>query len=151
MLLAMLVTILTMIFNQSSVAWTTGVASVTSLGDLREGISIYSGEAENAIRADDGVTVIGITSVWDENGDGLRKDEGRTLKATFEKTAITPAAMADPMNFSGGRGNEIELSGSSSAGGVSFLVGVHSYGPDGKTGGDYSWDDISTMPEEVVK
>ena len=31
MLLAMLVTILTMIFNQSSVAWTIGIASLTGL------------------------------------------------------------------------------------------------------------------------
>ena len=36
MLLAMLVTILTMMFNQSSIAWTTGLASVTGLGNARE-------------------------------------------------------------------------------------------------------------------
>ena len=39
LLLAMLVTILTMIFNQSSIAWTTGTASVAGLGDVRRDMS----------------------------------------------------------------------------------------------------------------
>ena len=96
MLLAMLVTILTMIFNQSSIAWTTGVASVTALGDMREDMAVYAAESENALLSDDGQTVLRVTSIWDESGDGLRQDEGRTLKTTFEKTPPAKAALADP-------------------------------------------------------
>ena len=48
-------------------------------------------------------------------------------------------------------GKSAGLSGAIAGGAETFLVGVHSYGPDGKTGGDNSWDDISTMPEEIVK
>ena len=152
-LLAMLVTILTMVFNQSSVAWTTGVASVTALGDMREDMSVYAAEAENALLGDDGSTVLRVTSIWDENGQGLKKDGGRTLTQTFEKPAPGRDALRDKQGFAfnGGSNNEIQLNGNGANGQQSFLVGVHSYGPDGQTGGDRSWDDISTLPEEVVK
>ena len=65
MLLAMLVTILTMMFNQSSIAWTTGLASVTGLGDAREQISIYARNADNVILDDSGEQLLRIVSVWD--------------------------------------------------------------------------------------
>ena len=144
MLLAMLVTILTMIFNQSSIAWTTGMAAVTSLGDSREKISVCMNESENAILNDAGTEVLRITSIWKENGTGLR-DEGRTLRTDFEEP-VSAVDLADPRSD-----RLISVAGGSVAGGDTFLVGVHSYGPDGKTGGDYSWDDISTMPEEIVR
>ena len=150
-LLGMLVTILTMIFNQSSIAWSTGVASVTSLGDMREDMAVYAAEAENALLSGDGSTVLRVTPVWDANGDGLKKDEGRTLSLTFEKPTPGKEALADPTTYNSGNKNEIQLNGENANGKASFLVGVHSYGPDGMTGGDHSWDDISTMPEEVVK
>ena len=144
MLLAMLVTILTMIFNQSSIAWSAGMASVTSLGDTREEISIYANESEEALLDDAGSTVVRLTSVWDENGNGLRTD-GRTLRTDFEKP-VDRNDLDDPRSD-----ERIDVSGGNAAGRDTFLVGVHSYGPDGKTGGDYSWDDISTLPEEIVK
>ena len=144
MLLAMLVTILTMIFNQSSIAWTTGVASVTALSDTREEMSVRAIEAEDAILSDDGNTVLRVASVWADNGSGLRA-EGRTLRNDFERN-IPQSNLRDPMND-----NTITISGGNVAQHESYLVGVHSYGPDGKTGGDNSWDDISTMPEEIVK
>ena len=148
-LLAMLVPILTMVFNQSSIAWTTGVASVTALGDMREDMSVYAAEAENALLSDDGNTVLRVTSIWNESGQGLKKDGGRTLKTTFEKPAPGRDALRDKPGFAfnGGSNNEIQLNGNAANGQQSFLVGVHSYGPDGKS----SWDDISTLPEEVVK
>ena len=54
-LLAMLVTILTMLFSQSSIAWSTGTASVAGMSDVRKAISRYQLEAENAI-LNDGAT-----------------------------------------------------------------------------------------------
>lgn len=159
MLLSMLVTILTMIFNQSSIAWSTGVASVTALGNTREEISVYARESENVILDDRGSTVLGVRSVWDFRNDGQwvqpneRSDNAwRTLRSysnfdeKFRQQSIGASDIRDPLVD-----KTIYIGGGTAAGRNSFLVGVHSYGPDGKTGGDNSWDDISTMPEEIVK
>lgn len=159
MLLAMLVTILTMIFNQSSIAWTTGLAAVTGLGDAREQISIYTRNADNIILDDKGDQLLRIVSVWDENGNGGLKKTGvsggavRTLMKLndaedMNKTSdkIREEQLRDPMND-----KVFQIGGATAAGRDSYIVGVTSYGPDGKTGGDYSWDDISTMPEVIVK
>ena len=159
MLLSMLVTILTMIFNQSSIAWSTGVASVTALGDTREEMSVCARESDNVILDDRGNTVHGVTSVWDLwNANGrtwnTSSDSGamRTLKLwkdfdeKFRKQNVSANYIRDPL-----QDRTITINGSTAAGRDSFLVGVHSYGPDGRTGGDNSWDDISTMPEEIVK
>ena len=159
MLLAMLVTILTMIFNQSSIAWSTGVASVTALGNTREEMSVCARESDNVIVADNGSSLLGIGSVWD-----LWDEKSRLWKATpdsgamrtlrryqdleerFRKQNIGVGDVVDPL-----RDKTITINGANAVGRDSYLVGVHSYGPDGKTGGDNSWDDISTMPEEIVK
>ena len=160
MLLSMLVTILTMIFNQSSIAWSTGVASVTALGNTRQEMSVCANESQNVILDDRGNTVLGVTSVWDLWEDGKWKLPSgkartwRTLKQwndagdqLFRKQNVgTSEIRDDPPND-----KIVTISGGTAAGRDSFLVGVHSYGPDGKTGGDNSWDDISTMPEEIVK
>ena len=47
LLLGMLVTILTMIFNQSSIAWRTGVAGVADLDDARANMAELRDEADN--------------------------------------------------------------------------------------------------------
>lgn len=158
-LLAMLVTILTMIFNQSSIAWSTGVASVTALGNAREEMSVCARESENVIVDDNGSSLLGIASVWDLWDEKSRvwkttSDSGamRTLRRyqdleeRFRKQNVGVADVIDPL-----RDNPKTIGGANAAGRDSYLVGVHSYGPDGKTGGDNSWDDISTMPEEIVK
>ena len=144
MLLSMLVTILTMIFNQSSIAWSTGVAAIAGLSDVRENIAIYSGESENVIRQDFGKSdMLRVASVWDTRGTGLRTDTSRTLVRSFERLSLSATDLRDPLpekTFAAGSG--------SSAGRDTFIVGVTSWGPDGKEG---TWDDITTMSEEVVK
>lgn len=167
MLLSMLVTILTMIFNQSSIAWSTGVASVAALGDIRETMSVCAHESENVILDDRGSTILGVTSVWDLWKDGKwqvsqnKSGAARTLKAyadfeqKFREKGLNASDVRDPLmdkivTVNGG-GALSQNQGASGGGYATFLVGVHSYGPDGKTGGDNSWDDISTMPEEIVK
>ena len=157
MLLSMLVTILTMIFNQSSIAWSTGVASVTALGNTREEMSVCARESENVILDDRGNAILGVTSVWDcwQGGAWTTPESGvmRTLKPysdfdeKFRRRGIGAGDVKDPLTAD----KTISINGGTAAGRESFLVGVHSYGPDGRTGGDNSWDDISTMPEEIVK
>lgn len=145
MLLAMVVTALTMIINQSSIAWTAGLAGINGLGIAREDIAIYDNEAETAIADDLGRNVLRLTSVFDEKGK-LRKDTGRTLMTTFERLNVSPSDLRDPLVD-----RVFSITGSNSAGRDSYIVGVLSYGPDRQTGGDHSWDDISTIPEEIVK
>ena len=170
MLLAMLVTILTMIFNQSSIAWTTGVASVNALGNIREEMSVCASESDNVILDDRGNSVLGVTSVWNLwNGGAWTTPESgamRTLKQwkdfdeKFRKQNLSASDIRDPLmdktiTINGGGGakgaDTTKFKNGGGGGTETFLVGVHSYGPDGKTGGDNSWDDISTMPEEIVK
>lgn len=145
MLLAMVVTALTMIINQSSIAWSAGLAAINGLGIAREDIAIYDNEAEAALSDDAGNQVLRLTSVFDESGQ-LRRGTGRTLQTTFERLSVTPSDLRDPL-----REKTFAITGSNAAGRDSWIVGVVSYGPDGQTGGDYSWDDISTLPEEIVK
>ena len=49
LLLGMLVTILTMVFNQSSVAWRTGTAGVADLDEQRQKIAMWHSEADAAL------------------------------------------------------------------------------------------------------
>lgn len=150
MLLAMLVTILTMIFNQSSVAWSTGTASVAGLGSVREKMAIYSGVAEDVIVTDNGSRLARITSIWnqDPKSKGFRT-EGRTVSVSdndLQRLPISASDIRDPM-----QSKRLTVGAGDSAGRDTYIVGVVSYGPDGQTGGSGSWDDISTLPEEVVK
>lgn len=147
-LMTMLVTVLTMVFNQSSIAWSTGLAAVTGLDRAREDIATISSEAENAITDDRGVSVLRIMSVFDDDVGGMRESTGRTLTETF---TARERPTANAMRDGSGANPTYTVTGSAAVGHDSFIVGIVSYGPDGETGGDHSWDDISTLPEEIVK
>ena len=147
LLMVMLVTILSMIFNQSSIAWSVGLASVTGLDRAREDISVHSQGAERAIVSDDGTRVLQLTSFFEGLGqEGTGGGVGRTLVMTMDNLDASPDDLRDPI-----ASRTYAVRGSGTAGHDTFIVGVHSYGPDRKTGGDNSWDDISTLPEEIVK
>ena len=66
LLLSLLVTILTMIFNQSSIAWRTGIAGTVDMDKVRENIAELREEADNAFVHDD--KLYRITGLWDKNG-----------------------------------------------------------------------------------
>ena len=69
LLLGMLVTILTMIFNQSSIAWRTGVAGVADLDDIRDNVAELREEADNAFIAKvGGYQVFRHVGLWDSKG-----------------------------------------------------------------------------------
>ena len=67
MLLGMLVTILTMVFNQSSIAWRTGTAGVADLDDIRDNMAEIREEADNAFAW--GNYVYRSVGLWDRNGE----------------------------------------------------------------------------------
>ena len=65
-LLAMLVTILTMVFNQSSIAWRTGTAAVADLDDIRDNMAEIREEADNAFVWNNKLQ--SLTGLWKEDG-----------------------------------------------------------------------------------
>lgn len=145
MLLAMLVTILTMIFNQSSIAWTVGMASLTDMGDMRRMDAAYSSMAESAIRREGpGGGLLAVTSVLSDGGNGIS-----TETRTVAEITGTGTTNADEMDDDSTSSQTLPIgSGSAAQGRASYIVGVTSWGPDGQQG---TWDDITSMPEEVVK
>ena len=93
LLLGMLVTILTMIFNQSSIAWRTGMASTSDMDDARQGIAEIRDESDNAFIWDSKTHV--LLSPWKEDG-SLRTRacdvddpslEPQKIKTTFAEDA----------------------------------------------------------------
>lgn len=144
LLLAMLVTILTMIFNQSSIAWSTGTASVVGLGNIRRDMSTIGFQADNALDPDGSfanLRGLQVVTIWDPNGNGVRTDtEGRAV----DRNGLTSPQMREPYP-----GGTLPAGSASTDGKDTYIVGVTSWGPDRKTGGDHTWDDITTMPEET--
>ena len=63
LLLGMLTTVLTMIINQSAIAWRTGTASVADLDGVRDNIAELREEADNAFVWDDEIRR--IVGLWD--------------------------------------------------------------------------------------
>ena len=141
LLLSMLVTILTMIFNQSSIAWTTGVASITGLGNTRENISTLGLKADNMLDPQTGLQVLSVWN-WDENNSGGDSSKLRTTGRTVDRQGqgLESLRMEDP-----GRGETTSVAGGNASGKPTYIVGVSSNGPDGIPD---TWDDITTLPEE---
>ena len=66
LLLGMLMTILTMIFEQSSIAWRSGTAVVADLDGVRQNLAEVRDEADNAYVWDN--KVHRIVGLWKDNG-----------------------------------------------------------------------------------
>ncbi len=66
LLLGMMATILTMIFNQSSISWRIGIAHVSDMNGVRNNMAELHEEADNAFVADS--EIHRILGVWDSSG-----------------------------------------------------------------------------------
>lgn len=140
LLLGMLVTILTMVFNQSSIAWRTGTAGVADLDNKRQNIATWHTEADAALPRVYGTQKYRIASAWDSDGQ-------------IVKRSVRPV---DSQNLPGGLNfdrpdtwQNIGVTGSGKSSRFSsFVVGVTSAGPDCKF---KSGDDITTWPKEIKK
>ena len=154
MLLAMLITILTMVFNSSSIAWSTGKASVMEMEKVRRQMSAANIVADNAMPG----VVKGnrntwgyLVGPWDSKTGELRK------RAIVNNTAdlVGGDGLLRLPTFGSGQGTwmykndslwatlepaSVRISGRAK----SYAVGVWSLGPDGK---ENSGDDISTWPD----
>ena len=107
----MLVTILTMIFNQSSIAWRIGVAGVSDMDDVRDNIAELREEADNAFVYGD--QVYRHVGLWDSKGnlryracagDGItsagESDEKWKPKMLFQKKSNLTGTTRYPWNYS---------------------------------------------------
>ena len=71
LLLGVIVTILTMIFNQSSSSWRIGIASVSDMDDIRDNMAELREEADNAFALGaqvSGRNIYRVVGLWNDNG-----------------------------------------------------------------------------------
>ena len=155
LLLSMLVTVLTRVFNSASIAWRTGTAGVAELKDVRTELGVLHdvqdellpglGDQNVSAGAGDNRSLRYRTvSLWDPKADNSLRlgkrafnDDSTIWWGKASPITIGEAKIGTMRNLSGaGNGNGSEL----------YLVGVRSRGPDGKPD---TADDVSTWPKEV--
>lgn len=142
-LLGMLVTILTMIFNQSSIAWRTGTATVSDLDDVRDNMAEIRQEADNAFIWNNKVQ--SLTGLWDDETGTLRK---RACDAEESQLARVLQNKVDTSDSRAPWTNQSMIPvGSQGANGTirTYTVNVKSAGPDKRFN---TWDDIWSYPDE---
>lgn len=133
LLLSMLLTILTQLFTQSSIAWRTGEAGVTELDQMRKEISAIQRDADNAIKVNGALH--SLCSVWNKNGGLSTRGYDDTWESGKQSLFNNPSSwvkipVTKESNGSNGRKN--------------YLIGVTSAGPDGKFD---TWDDITSWSD----
>ena len=156
LLLGMLMTILTMIFNQSSIAWRTGMAGTIAMDAVRENIAEVREEADNAFGW--GNTLYRITGVWGKDGQfrkracdapGSGSDESESHAELLR--SLIGSQMANlrqrdiqltPQWQSGGSGQKGVQGG---GGKKTYTVNVMSAGPDRQFD---TWDDVWSWPDD---
>ena len=153
MLMAMLITILTMVFSSSSIAWSTGRAGVAEMDQLRSKMSAAGLAADNAVpRVDVNDSWGLLVSPW--KGDELRRRA--VVPVSGNSAASVGWKELTPPSVGSGSGKwvyrsgaqlwataspeDIKISGDAKA----FIVGVWSYGPDREPD---TGDDICTWPD----
>ena len=159
LLLGMLVTMLTMIFNQSSIAWRTGVSSVSQLEQTREQMGGYHDVMDDALP---GIGQVGNQGIEDSgrqiqyrtvslfrnwSGSGAPNNPGMSGRL-FDQISWGPERLTAISANNAMKGTLINGLNqghyATSKGG--FVVGVRSYGPDRQKDTE---DDINTFPEDV--
>jgi len=150
LLLGMLVSILTMMFNQSSISWRTGVAGVADLDLVRQNMAELRDEADNAYVWNN--ELHRLVGLWDDERDGALRtrawdvdgEQGPQTEAGFVRNkasgvANDNAALTDFKTVQVGSGD----SGRSIR---TYTVNVKSAGPDREFD---TYDDIWSFPDEI--
>lgn len=144
LLLSMLVTILTMIFNQSSIAWRTGTAGVAGLQKTRRQLGIFHDNRDSA-----------LPGVKEKNKTGAERTAQYRTVSLFknDNTLRTNERAYDTINNGDapalvvGDAQSIQLDQGQDGQSSTFTVGVRSAGPNGEFGDE---DDITTWPDNVL-
>jgi prepilin-type N-terminal cleavage/methylation domain-containing protein len=155
LLLGMLVTILTMIFNQSSIAWRTGTANVADLDDVRDNMAEIREEADNAFAW--GGEVRRITGLWQANGDlhdracdakgstAYSEKNGRWRANYIRNTSGDMLAGPKPALYSE-QLNVVMAGGEDGIANIkTYFVNVMSAGPNRQFD---DWDDVWSAPDD---
>lgn len=138
LLLGLLMTILTMIFNQSSIAWRTGMAGISDLDEVRAKTAMVRDQADSAYVWNG--TIYGLQSLWNEN-DALNTRAIATMgNAYFSVSDAEEGASKSPSVNVG--------SGSSGESFNTYLVNVESAGPDRNY--EETWDNIWSNPVDAI-
>lgn len=154
LLLGMLMTILTMVFNQSSIAWRLGTAGVADLDDIRDNMAELRDEADNAFisKLQGNYEVHRTVGLWDVNG-GLRDracdakgsqvygDE--RLRANF-LIAKLEGSLSDSTKLKDLKPQNVGQVGKKNNTNT-YMVNVMSAGPDREFD---TWDDIWSSPDD---
>ena len=147
LLLGMLVTILTMIFNQSSIAWRTGVSTVTDLDEARNDIALIREQADNAIIVpEDNGNVHYLTGLWRENGELKNRacDKHSNWSEERYQELKIPTSFAFPLDENSL--NSISIGSSDSSHNYkNYTVNVMSGGPANDI---YDWQAIWSFPDD---
>lgn len=151
LLLGMLVTILTMVFNASSIAWRTGKAGVSQLSLMRRELALAQSRADNLLPRVDtqSKSAVGLVAgAWHADGKVRARAVSRYQNDGFFAAPNFSSYRSDDASLSAAPPwQQVNALGSLRSGSShAYTVGVLSYGPDGKFGTD---DDISTWPDEV--
>ena len=155
LLMGMLVTILTMIFNQSSIAWRTGRANVSDLAEITQRHSVCQYVADNAIPfLGDGKRYC-VVSPWKDaalsgNASASLYSRGIATVGDLQGNQLLPFDPKLAFEEKTVDGIYDGLGSGTEAGVRTYVVGVKSAGPDGifDDEGD-SEDDISTWPDGI--
>lgn len=136
LLLGILVTILTMVFNQSSIAWRTGIAGIADLDDIRDNMAEIREEADNAFLW--GNKVQSLTGLWENDG-SLRS------RAYEEGAARILSGRVSSNSQPWDNSNYISVGNVTPKSGRNYIVNVMSAGPDRLFD---TYDDIWSYPDD---
>lgn len=148
LLLGMLVTVLTSIFNQSAIAWRTGTAGVADLDAVRDNMAEIREEADNVIIAkrNGSRQIHSLTGLWDAETGALRTRacdadgdrQARVLSNQIQNGSTVSAWKTGQ--------NVLSVGNTGSADTVkTYTVNVKSAGPDREFD---TYDDIWSFPDE---
>jgi len=140
LLLGMLMTILTMIFNQSSIAWRTGEAVTADFKEVCEKVSDVRYKADN-VYVWEGQAMC-IRSVFDDAGK-LRTD--RQISESFEGAGNWTPEVSANMQPRQSQGLSDAIS-STSRSRANYVVNVMSCGPDRNR--ETRYDNVYSLPDD---
>ena len=151
LLLGMLMSILTMIFNQSSISWRIAQTSVMGMDTVRDNMAEIREEADNAFLY--GGQLYRITSLWNKNGElrdracdapgseVMNEDGGKYRATLLRSKANLPVRNTRPSDF-----KQINVGSTRGSRGIdNYTVNVMSAGPDRVFD---TWDDIWSWPDD---
>ena len=153
LLLGMLVTVLTMMFNQSSIAWRTGVAGLMDMDEVRDNVAAVRDEADCIYIWNK--ELHRTLSIWKEGGTGQRPQLRRRAVDSPDNTDVDEESKVqylkgrselkkDDLKLADSFG-PVDVKQSESEGGKNWIVNVKSCGPNGVLN-DY--DDIWSNPDD---